>query len=251
MMKAPFDASMMVHFRKRITLKMLQEINERIHKEQIRKKQKDEKKTQETGKRGSGENENKGKLIVDATCTPADIRYPTDLSLLNEAREKTEEIIDILHEPLKGKEKKVRIYRQRARKEYVRVAKKKKTNTKTIRRGIRKQLQYVRRNLGHIEELSGKISLALLDNRMMRNLLVIKKLYEQQKYMYETKTHRVADRIVSISQPHVRPIVRGKEKAEVEFGAKISVTMVDGYTFLENLSWDAYNESNYLIEHIK
>lgn len=249
--EAPFDASMMVHFRKRITPKMLKEINERIHTEQVKKKQKDEKKTRETDRQDSVENENKGKLIVDATCTPADIRYPTDLSLLNEAREKTEEIIDILHEPLKGKEKKVRTYRQRARKEYVQVAKKKKPNTKTIRRGIRKQLQYVRRNLGHIAELSGKTSLTLLDNRMYQNLLVIKKLYEQQQYMYETKTHRVAERIVSISQPHVRPIVRGKEKAEVEFGAKISVALVDGYTFLEKLSWDAYNESNYLIDHIK
>jgi len=37
--------------------------------------------------------ENKGKLILDATCAPADIRYPTDLSLLNEAREKLEAII--------------------------------------------------------------------------------------------------------------------------------------------------------------
>ena len=43
---------------------------------------------------------NQGKLIVDATYTPADIAYPTDLSLLNEAREKSEEIIDAMHEPL-------------------------------------------------------------------------------------------------------------------------------------------------------
>lgn len=75
---------------------------------------------------------------------------------------------------------------------------------------------------------------------MYQNLLVIKKLYEQQKYMYETKTHRVAERIVSISQPHVRPIVRGKEKAEVEFGAKISVGLVDGiYRNRENRSYCA------------
>jgi hypothetical protein len=246
--EAPFDASMMVHFRKRITPQILQEINERIHEEQIKKNEKPKQKTKENE---NAEGKNKGKLIVDASCTPADIRYPTDVSLLNEAREKTEEIIDILHAPLKGKEKKVRTYRERARKEYVKVAKKRKPNTKTIRRGIRKQLQYVRRNLGHIKELSQKTSLTLLDKRMYRNLLVIQKLYEQQQYMYDTKTHRIADRIVSISQPHVRPIVRGKEKAEVEFGAKISVSMVDGYTFLEKLSWDAYNESNYLIEHIE
>jgi len=52
--------------------------------------------------------ENKGKLILDATCAPADIRYPTDLSLLNEAREKTEGYIDILYQPLCGGMKKPR-----------------------------------------------------------------------------------------------------------------------------------------------
>ena len=48
--------------------------------------------------------ENQGKLIVDTNCVPADIRYPADLLLLNEAREKSEGIIDVLHEPLKGME---------------------------------------------------------------------------------------------------------------------------------------------------
>jgi hypothetical protein len=53
----------------------------------------------------------------------------------------------------------------------------------------------------------------------------------------------VSDRIVSISQPHVRPIVRGKLSAPVEFGAKISVSVVQGFCFVDRLSWDNYNES--------
>jgi hypothetical protein len=53
----------------------------------------------------------------------------------------------------------------------------------------------------------------------------------------------VDDRIVSISQPHVRPILRGKAAAPVEFGAKISVSCVDGYVYLDRLSWDAYHEA--------
>lgn len=60
--------------------------------------------------------------------------------------------------------------------------------------------------------------------------------------MYDTKTHSVEDRIVSIHQPHVRPIVRGKAKSKVEFGAKINITLVDGLTFLDDFSWDAFNE---------
>ena len=78
---------------------------------------------------GSTSASNQGKLIVDATFTPADITFPTDLKILNTSREKSEEIIDILHRPLKGKQKKPRTYRKRARKEYLsaakRVAKKK------------------------------------------------------------------------------------------------------------------------------
>ena len=53
-----------------------------------------------------------------------------------------------------------------------------------------------------------------------------------------------SDRIVSIYQPHLRPIVRGKAKAKVEFGAKIGASIVNGYTYVDHLSWDAYNESS-------
>src|SRR5699024_6151531 len=56
------------------------------------------------------------------------------------------------------------------------------------------------------------------------------------------------DRIVSISQPHVRPIVRGKAKAGTEFGAKVSVSLVNGYALMENLDWDNYNEGTTLQE---
>ena len=58
------------------------------------------------------------------------------------------------------------------------------------------------------------------------------------------------DRIVSIHQPHVRPIVRGKEKAKVEFGSKLNLSLVDGYSFIDHLSWDAYNEGTLLIESV-
>lgn len=65
--------------------------------------------------------------------------------------------------------------------------------------------------------------------------------------MFKKKIHICSDRIVSIFQPHVRPIVRGKAKAKVEFGAKIGVGVVDGYTFIDHHSWDAYNECEDLI----
>ena len=69
--------------------------------------------------------------------------------------------------------------------------------------------------------------------------------------MYENRTHSIADRITSLYQPHVRPMVRGKAKSPVEFGAKVSISLVNGFSFVERIGWDAYNESCDLIEQIK
>ncbi|WP_443670007.1 transposase [Heyndrickxia coagulans] len=69
--------------------------------------------------------------------------------------------------------------------------------------------------------------------------------------MYKKKTHRVDHRIVSISQPHVRPIVRGKAKANVEFGSKVAISVVDGYALIEHLDWENYNEGTTLKESVE
>ena len=69
--------------------------------------------------------------------------------------------------------------------------------------------------------------------------------------MYQTKTHSVPDRIVSLSQPFIRPIVRGKTRSPVEFGAKLDISVVDGFARLEVLSFDAYNEATQLISMIE
>ena len=80
----------------------------------------------------------------------------------------------------------------------------------------------------------------------------IDKVYKQQKYMYEHKVHSVPDRIVSISQPYIRPIVRGKAAAPVEFGARIDLSLDEkGMARIERMSFDAYNESDVLIEAVK
>ena len=69
--------------------------------------------------------------------------------------------------------------------------------------------------------------------------------------MHRNKSHSVDDRIVNIYQPYVRPIVRGKDKAQVEFGAKIGVSQVDGYARINTFSWDAYNESTDLAKQVE
>jgi len=252
----PFDHSMMTHFRKRFDKDMLNSINESIVQGAMEPGGENKLVDTHSDKDGGSKDQNnppsnKGKMIVDATCTPADIAYPTDLTLLNEAREKTEEIIDAMHKPFVGIRKKPRTYRQKARKAYLAVAKQKKPGYKKIRKAIGQQLRYLKRNLGNIDRMAGVGLLKFLDKRLYRLLLVIKELYRQQYWMYENRTHKVSDRIVSLYQPHVRPMVRGKAKSPVEFGAKVSISLVEGFSFVEKIGWDAYNESCDLIEQIE
>ena len=265
--KAPFEASMMVHFRKRLRLEFVGRINERIVKppkeleqkeieeKQDKKEEKEENLEEERiEKEQKEENEaeltNQGKLLLDATVAPADIRYPTDIKLLNEAREQTEIAIDALYKQVKAQlPKKPRTYRREARTAYLQIAKQRKPTRKKIRKALRKQLAYVRRNLAHIDTLiAAGAKLSELKKNLYRNLLVVSEVYRQQQSMYEQGSNRIDDRIVSITQPHVRPIVRGKSGTPVEFGAKLSVSCVDGKAFLDHLSWDNFNESGDL-EH--
>lgn len=138
---------------------------------------------------------------MDAICTPADIAYPTDLGLLNKAREKLEHIIDVLHEPHRGKKKKPRTYRQKDRKAYLSFAKQRKPKGKKIRKAIGKQLGFVERNLKIISNLKEESSFTLLTRQEYRQLLVISELCRQQRRMYAQRNKRIDDRIVSISQP--------------------------------------------------
>src|SRR5699024_5558370 len=82
-----------------------------------------------------------------------------------------------------------------------------------------------------------------LSKKSYRYLLVIKEVYRQQKQMFDNRTNRCDDRIVSVHQPRVRPIVRGKAKHKVEFGSKISLSLNNGFSRIDRLSWDAFNES--------
>lgn len=82
-------------------------------------------------------------------------------------------------------------------------------------------------------------------------LSAIRKAYEQQKYMFDNNVRSCIKRIISIFQPHVRPIVRGKAGSRTEYGAKIGVSVVDGFTCIDHLSWEAYNEGSDLLLQIQ
>lgn len=250
--KSLFDASSMVHFRKRFGEEVLKEINEMI----INSDENDdsavgnsllEKDTEEE----KTKLENKGKLILDATCAPSDIKYPTDVSLLNEAREKAEKIIDILYENIPEMKKKPRTYREKARKEYMKIAKQRRARKNEIRKAIKKQLGFLRRDISIIQKLLDLVEMKVLGFKHQRILWIIQEVYRQQQEMYTSKRHSIEGRIVSISQPHIRPIVRGKRNSETEFGAKVSISLVDGYCRVEKLDWENFNEGVTLEEIVE
>lgn len=244
----PFDPSMMVHFRKRFCQEDYEKINLKIIEGRLSNLSSQDK-SDDSEQSDDNDDEppttHSGKLRIDASATPADITYPTDLKLINAAREKLEEIIDVLHEPFVGRLTKPRTYRKKARKEYLSITKLKKTPKAKLRATLRKQLGYLKRNLNHIENYIKEhgADLSRLTNYQYQCLLVANEVYRQQFEMWEKRSNRIADRIVSLSQPWVRPIVRGKQSAKVEFGAKISISVLaEGYVCLDRLEWDAYNE---------
>jgi len=267
----PFDASLMVDFRKRFGEEGIQQIAEAIALAAINQEAGQTTEPKEDSKdppaaptshstdpinstNQAAAEPNRGQLIADATCAPADIRYPTDVSLLNEAREKTDQIIDRLHEPLVSRQPRPRTYRVKARRQFVAFTKKKQPGYRAVRRAKKQQLGFLRRNLQAIDRLletPQALPLARLSRRLFKNLLVCRELFRQQFQMHQQRTQRIDDRIVSISQPHVRPIRRGKAGRDTEFGAKLSLSVVDGFSFVDRLSWDHYNESLDLIGQIE
>lgn len=212
---------------------------------------------------------NKGVLKIDATVANQKIVYPTDAGLLNTARKESERFIDLLYKQSTYTAK-PRTYRRIARTEFLNFSKNRRKSKKVIRKFIRKQLGYLNRNITHIEKLLDNIKekrTSLRDEILKENetnfyqkyvpnplkfslswrdqkiYWVIQLLYEQQKQMYDDKTHSVKDRIVNIYQPYVRPIPRGKDKVSTEFGAKISASEVAGFSRVEHISWDNFNEA--------
>jgi transposase len=193
----------------------------------------------------SAQKQNQGSLLIDATCAPVDIRHPTDLSLLNEAREVTEILIDAMHPQIREYfGHKPRTHRTKARQQFLAVAKKKKPRINKIRKAIKQQLGHLKRNLASIDALIACGGCLLAAGRhIYQKLLVVSELVRQQTILYHADSRSIPDRIVSLFQSHIRPIVRGKARCNVEFGAKISISVTgDGFTFLDRLSYDPYNE---------
>lgn len=187
---------------------------------------------------------------VDATVFPEHIKYPNDVGLLNDVREWLVKQIKTIGVTA-GKT--VRTYTRTARQTFLNFSKKRVKKKKTIAKAKKKMIQYVRRNVKQLEHLLETVidQGVVVSEKLKQRLGIAKMIFEQQYTMYKDKRCRVSNRIVSFVRPYVRPIVRGKAGHNVEFGGKASCVNVDGYVFLDYLTFDAYGEESIVPEHIK
>ena len=184
----------------------------------------------------------KGVLKIDATCADAEVRYPVDSTLLETACRKIDEYTSKVCREFGITGKKT--HYKDARRCYLLLIKQKVKKGRLVKDTIAYLLNCLTKNLRQLlnifaEDYKRYEFLFLYEKRVITAII---KMMHQQDEMQRTGVHRCPSRIVSIFQPHVHPIVRGKAGANVEFGAKIGASIVEGYTFIDHHSWDAYNE---------
>lgn len=177
--------------------------------------------------------------MTDATCYESHLRYPTDVKLLWES-------VEWLHRWMCKQCASLQIRRPRnkyadvacAYLSYSKKRKRKVSRTRMLKRRLIHLLDKLIEQTNKLHQnYKGRISLSA---DYQKRFSVIKKVLKQEKELFAGK--KVTDRIVSIDRHYLRPIVRGKETKTVEFGAKVNNIQIDGISFIEHLSFKAFNE---------
>ena len=184
-------------------------------------------------------------LLDDATCYESEVRYPTDVKLLQECCGWLHrELFRLRSELGLGKLRDDKYTGALRRyKKYSRMRRKNRKKGKRLRVSL---LYWLKKWEGSIQKLLDRYPEVHsgLGQEFYNRLKIIRIVYSQQLYMHENNVRRVPHRIISLAKPYLRPIVRGKEKKRVEFGAKVNISQTDGINFMEHLSFDAFHEGN-------
>ena len=177
--------------------------------------------------------------LTDATCYESHLRFPTDVKLLWECCEWLHTLLSKTCKSL-GERTPRSKYNDvdKARLAYA----KQRKHTKSATRRLLRRLLYL---LGKLRDQWKRIcrqycTLINLTGEQQKRLMAIDKVYQQQTDLFEKK--EVKHRVVSIDRPYIRPIIRGKENQRVEFGAKSNNIQIDGISFIEHHSFEAFNE---------
>ena len=275
-----FVPEVLVEARKRLGDEGMRNMNdiliEHAHKSGIIKHRKEYSKKDQNSDKGSDQVEqesqpekentteqtpNRGTLKLDATVADQYIAYPVDTRLLERARRESEAIIDRMYSLGIWGNNKPRTYRRKAKQAYINFAKKKSPTRKQIRRCIKQQLNYIARNLRHIDKgwdmlNHEQIMEVFKQANSYRNQLVIREIYRQQKELYHKRgrkdgSNSIKDRIISFHEPWVRPIVRGKSGRKTEFGAKVNFSETEGFVRADRIDFNNFNESTDLKNQIE
>ena len=233
--KAPFEQSSLFYFKQRLTPEILAQVNEVICQEAKDNQDK------HNGKPTHRAHQNRGTLVLDATAVPANIKYPQDPKLLNDALVHTAKTI--LQQCHRHHLKVPELALEEAHRDYLNYAKMKRPGKqRRVTQGH--QVAYLKVALVWMGVHEAQLTLS---KRQARDLTTAQTICAQQEFMFKTNTNRVDNRIVSFSQPHVRPIKRGKIKCPTEFGQKIDVSNSNGYLRIEHESNTGFNEADDLI----
>ena len=186
-------------------------------------------------------------VYTDASCYESLMRFPTDVKLLWECVERAYTMMCGISSRL-GEHRMRTKYNDISKTNLI-YRKQRKHSHKQTRRMIMRLLGLLGKILGEIHgQLRVHPNEKLLSDRQLDILDTITKVYRQQKNHFKSGDSResIPNRIVSVSKPYVRPIVRGKENKSVEFGAKCNNILIDGISFIEKLSFNAFNEGTRL-----
>lgn len=178
--------------------------------------------------------------MQDATCYESRISFPTDVKLIWNCCHEVYLLIQKQRKLLRLRKSRMNYLRQKLNfQSYQKTRKKSRRAEKKLRK---KLLKFLLKLLQQLNALQEKYRLTLPGKQQIK-LHTIVKVYEQQHSKLYGHVDQIKDRIVSLSKPYIRPIVRGKETKTVEFGAKVNILQIDGINFIEHLSYDAFNES--------
>jgi hypothetical protein len=205
------------------------------------------------------------KVIIDTTCVPLDIRYPTDIRLLERCRR---EVLSLIRKAKAfGIEASYRTYARVARKIYTVFAKLSKPKAQTRKKVHKQMQQFVRRNLNQLKDLRMQCTQVLgrrvgdeSDRRRWEVLRFLQRLKEserkiqiilhQQRQIYRGNVH-LRHRIVSFHKDHVRPIMRGKFPVPTEFGPKVLLAVVRGYTYVVQAFQDNVSDTRLVVPALR
>lgn len=178
-------------------------------------------------------------ITCDATCYESSIKFPTDVKLLFDS------VVWIYAQISKlCKKHRLRMPRTKYKKwmrrsiSFSKMRKKRVKKRRSLTRGLLRLLSKLIRELDYLQLTYGVIK---KHSKYYRRLDTIRHILKQQEDKFYLGI-RPKNAIVSIDKPHIRPIVRGKERNTVEFGAKLHKLQIDGISFIEHLSFEAFHE---------